>query len=146
MLLNGGRLKCVDWSQVGIAGAVGAVGGAWAGGAFRHSISGKSWLDASHRWTAVRGRYGRAQSLAPGKDVHHWFFPQNSWVARNFPGIANHPMNLNPEIPNAINRGRFNQLDPLRRTLAGSPGWARAAAGYGSAGAAAEALDDCTCN
>jgi RHS repeat-associated protein len=146
LLLNGGRLKCVDWSQVGIAGAVGAVGGAWAGGAFRHSISGKSWLDASHRWTAVRGRYGRAQSLAPGKDVHHWFFPQNSWVARNFPGIANHPMNLNPEIPNAINRGRFNQLDPLRRTLAGSPGWARAAAGYGSAGAAAEALDDCTCN
>jgi RHS repeat-associated protein len=146
LLLNGGRLKCVDWTQVGIAGAVGAVGGAWAGGAFRHSISGKSWLDASHQWTAVRARYGRAQSLPPGKDVHHWLFPQNSGVARNFPGIANHPMNLNPTVPNSVNRGILNVMNPVSRTLYGSPGWARAAGGYAGAGVALDAADECTCN
>ena len=146
LLLNGGRMKCVDWTQVGIAGAVGAVGGAWAGGAFRHSISGKSWLEASHRWPAVRGRYGRAQSLPPGKDVHHWLFPQNSGVARNFPGIANHPMNLNPTVPNSINRGLLNTMNPVSRTLYGSPGWARAAGGYAGAGVAMDAADECTCN
>jgi hypothetical protein len=146
LLLNGGRLKCVSWAQVGLAGAAGAVGGAWASGAFRHSVSGKSWFDASHRWGSVRARYGRAQGLAPGQDVHHWLIPQSSSVARNFPAIANHPLNLNPTIPAAVNRGRFNTLSSMQRTLEGSPGWARAAAGYGTAGVAAEVVNDCTCD
>ncbi|WP_238946571.1 RHS repeat-associated core domain-containing protein [Vandammella animalimorsus] len=148
MFMNGGRFDCINWVQVGISGAVGAVGGAWMGGAFRHSISGKKWLDASHKWKSVRARYGKAHNLPPGKDVHHWLIPQGSRIARKYPGLVNHPWNLNPLVPNSINRGRFNQIGWLQMVIEGSPGWARVTAGFAAGGALGETFDDdCTsCN
>lgn len=59
----------------------------------------------------------------------------------------NHPWNLNPNIPNSINREKFNRLSWPRLVLEGSPGWARATAGYAGAGILGEIIDDeCGCN
>ena len=147
LLMNRGDWNCINWMQVGLSGMVGAIGGAWVGGAFRHSVSNLNWFRASHRWGAVRARYGKVHNLPKGKDVHHWLIQRKNILYKKFPGLVNHPWNLNPNIPNSINRGRFNRLSWPRLVLEGSPGWARAAAGYAGAGILGEIIDnECGCN
>lgn len=46
---NGWNLKCVSWTQVGVAGALGAIGGGAYGGAFKHAVSGKRFSQLSQR-------------------------------------------------------------------------------------------------
>ena len=147
LLMNRGDWNCINWMQVGLSGMAGAIGGAWVGGAFRHSVSNLNWFRASHRWGAVRARYGKVYNLPKGKDVHHWLIQRKSILYKKFPGLVNHPWNLNPNIPNSINIGKFNRLSWPRLVLEGSPGWARATAGYAGAGILGEIIDnECGCN
>ena len=147
LVANNGNWDCINWGRAGFMGALGAVGGAGVAGAFGHSVKGLSWLTSSHRWNSVRQRYGRFHNLTFGKDVHHWLLSQSSRLASRFPGLVNHPWNLNPLVPNSINRGLFNTIGFIPRVVLGSPGWARATTGMGATGAIGEVLDDdCGCD
>ena len=61
LLANGGKLHCVNWLGVGAGATLGAFGGAWAKGLFRHSVAGKSWGQASQKWANVSRRFRRAR-------------------------------------------------------------------------------------
>jgi len=152
LLSNGGRLDCVNWMRVGAAGALGAVGGGFVAGAFRHSKSGLSWLRASNRWGAASQRIRTAQGVPRGNQLHHYVIPRASRV-RN--AIKNHPANLN-SIPRPIHariHGRNLQtgqprFNPLQRYYYGTPQWAKAAQGSLGTRALAEAAteDGCGCS
>jgi RHS repeat-associated protein len=133
--LAGGDLKKVDFWAVGVAGAAGAVGGAALGGAFRHSLSGKAWTQASHSWGAVSARMHRLHDVT-GRQVHfhHWAIPRK-WPVPDF--IKNHPWNLNPVAPGVHARihGDFNAF---QRWWYGVPSWAKAGQASIAGGLAAD--------
>src|SRR5690606_3908124 len=61
---NGGNFKCVNWGQVGMSAAMGAVGGvgasigrAYTQNAFKHSIKNMTWRASKKNWEAVGPRY-----------------------------------------------------------------------------------------
>ena len=60
LLMNRGDWNCINWMQVGLSGMAGAIGGAWVGGAFRHSVSNLNWFRASHRWGRFEQDMGRS--------------------------------------------------------------------------------------
>lgn len=132
LALNGGNLSCVRWTEVGIAAALGSVGGAWYGGVFRHSVAGKSWAQASRRWDAVSQRYRRAQQRAgnapSGKwEAHHWGFSRGGRQGSTW---RNHPANLNPMSRASHRRmhgdyGRLSEYNPLQKWWHGTPSWAK---------------------
>lgn len=116
-----------------MAGALGAVGGGWLGGAFKHS-AGKKWSQLNKAWNNVSPRYRRAQIKAGNApkgdwDAHHWAFPRRGETG---PTWRNHPMNLNP-VPRQIhqrihgNHPDLPKFDPIRRWWFGAPAWAKAA-------------------
>ncbi|HID99060.1 MAG TPA: RHS repeat-associated core domain-containing protein [Thiotrichaceae bacterium] len=154
LALNGWNLNCVSWTQVGIAGALGAVGGAAFGGAFKHAVSGKKWSQLSKEWKNVSPRYRKAQKKAGNApkgnwDAHHWAFPREG---RKGPTWRNHPANLNP-IPRNIhwrihgNDPNFEKFGPLRRWWYETPNWAKAAEGALGGGIAGDVATagDCEC-
>ena len=138
--LNGGRLECVRWWEVGTAAAMGALPGAWLSGAFRHSVRNVSWWKSGSKlWKNASRRIRRAQNTPATRDLHHWAIPQRSWLAKKFPGIFNHPWNLNP-VPSRFNQVTLEAMGPLQRLIAGSPGWARVLGGSLGSGVAASAI------
>lgn len=147
LLTNGGRLGCVNWWQVGAAGALGAVGGGALGGAFKHAKSGKSWFNLSQKWKNVSPRVHRAQDLDDGMELHHWLIERNSKFGKPvWDWLKNHPWNLNP-----VSKARhidLHQMDPISRTIFGAPSWAQAAGSSLAGGGVAEAVDgdECGCN
>jgi len=153
-LANGGNWNCVSWTQVGVAGALGAVGGGALGGAFKHAVSGKKWSQLSKAWKNVSPRYRKAQQRAGNApdgdwDAHHWAFPRRGETG---PTWRNHPANLNP-VPREThqrihgNHPTLDQFGPLGRWWHGTPEWAKAAQGSLAGGLAGDAATagDCGC-
>lgn len=154
LLANGGNWNCVSWTQVGVAGALGAVGGGALGGVFKHAVSGKKWSQLSKAWKNVSPRYRKAQQRAGNApdgdwDAHHWAFPRRGETG---PTWRNHPANLNP-VPREIhqrihgNHPTLDQFGPLGRWWYGTPEWAKAAQGSLAGGLAGDAATagDCGC-
>jgi uncharacterized protein RhaS with RHS repeats len=139
MLIEGKSLKCVNWAQVGVAGALGAVGGGLASGAFKLS---KGSMKASN---AVR-RYRRGHDVPRTHDVHHWAIEKGSPIGRRLPdSIVNHPANLNP-IERGIHQRLHNEFGPAGRWWHGTPEWAKAGEAAFGIGVATEITDEeCGC-
>lgn len=145
MLVEGKSLKCVDWLDVGVAGALGAVGGGFTRGAFKLS-------KGSMKWNNVRKRYRRLNKTPSTHDVHHWAINRNGPIGRHIPNaVKNHPANLN-SIERGIhqrihgNHPTLPKFDPFRRWWHGTPEWAKSAQVSAGAGAAAAAgTSGCDC-
>ncbi len=157
---NGGNFKCVDWSQVGMSAAMGAVGGvgasigrAYTKNAFKHSVSNMTWRGSKKNWDVVGPRYRNyinKSGAAPAKkwEAHHWVIERNSKFSKFFnvpDNIKNHPMNLHP-MPTDMHRrmhGRWGQKDKFnvaQRWWYGTPSWYKQGqAAGGTAGGAAGA-------
>ena len=153
LLMNGGNINCVSWTQVGVSAAAGAVGGAWIGKAFDHSVKGLKWAKASKRWGAVSKRYRKAQNETeniPSRkwDAHHWLFRRNGNTGSSW---RNHPLNLKPVSRYHHKRihgrlGMESRYDPIRRWWYGVPDWAKIGQGSIGAGVAGDMADkDCQC-
>jgi RHS repeat-associated protein len=141
LLMNGGNLKCVSWTSVGLSAALGAV----TGGTAKAVQLANAWRRAGRSMKATNAvrRYRRAMDIPKAEDVHHWLIPTASKAVPDF--IKNHPINFNP-IPRGIHQQIHNEFTPLRRWWYGWPGWAKIAVGAPIAGAAGDAVDpDCGC-
>lgn len=89
ILLAWQGIKSMDWSQVGMSAAMGAVGGvgasigrAYTKNAFKHSVSNMTWKESSKKWKTVSQRYRKYindSGVAPAKkwEAHHWFIERN---------------------------------------------------------------------
>jgi RHS repeat-associated protein len=129
MNLLGGRpaFACINWTQVGAAGALGAISGGVGSAGLRTAAG------LSSKFANVSRRVRRAEGLVgSGKDLHHWAIPRRFETA--FGGRAarfvNGRWNLNPLARRAhIDLHR----DPTGLTglVSGPPPWAKAAAGLG---------------
>lgn len=137
--IEGKSLNCVNWSQVGTAGALGAIGGGAFSGAFKLS---KGSMKASN---AVR-RYRRGHHVPSTHDVHHWAIEKGGWFGKRLPdSVVNHPANLHP-IERGIHQRLHNEYGPLGRWWYGTPDWAKTAELAAGAGVVAEVADDeCEC-
>lgn len=134
---NGGNWSCISWTQAGIAGALGAVGGGAIAGAFRHSVSGKKWADAAQNWSSVSRRYRRAHDVPGDHEVHHWLIERNSKIGKMVPdSIKNHPWNLNPV--SRPQHAALHEMGPGARTILGAPEWAKAAGASAGVGMSAD--------
>ena len=139
LLANGGRLDCVNWLQVGVAGAMGAVGGGAIAGAFKHTKTAKNWFQMSKNWGAVSRRVRSAQNTPGGQELHHWFIERNSKWGKKVPNwIKNHPWNLNPV--DELAHDALHAMGPIQRTIVGAPSWAQAAGASAGGGGIMEAL------
>jgi RHS repeat-associated protein len=122
VLVEGKSLKCVNWTQVGIMSAAGAITG---GGASAVRL-GNAWRAANRSMetkNAVR-RFRRFHDVPRTHDVHHWLF-RDGGSAPNW--LKNHPMNLN-SIPRRAHRLVHRADTSLaRKWWLGHPNWAKAA-------------------
>jgi len=139
LLIEGKSLDCVNWTQVGVAGALGAIGGGVMSGAFKLT---KGSMKATN---AVR-RYRRLHNVPRTHDVHHWAIKKGSTIGRRLPdSVVNHPANLHG-VERALHRGVHNDFGPLGRWWYGTPNWAKAGEGALGSGVIAEMADgDCEC-
>ncbi|CAI3130946.1 hypothetical protein MWMV17_MWMV17_01596 [Acinetobacter calcoaceticus] len=131
LALNGGDFQCVSWTQVGVSGALGSIGGGWWTGAFKHAKSSASWFKLSTKWKNVSPRVRNAQGTPKGYELHHWLIERNSWMGKKVPdAIKNHPWNLK-----AVERTVHQQIhgnsksqeayNAYGRWLHGTPSWAK---------------------
>ncbi|MCS4298242.1 MULTISPECIES: RHS repeat-associated core domain-containing protein [Acinetobacter] len=133
LVLNGGNFQCVSWAQVGVSGALGAIGGGWWSGSFKHAKSSASWFKLSTKWKNVSPRARKAQDTPKGYELHHWLIERNSWVGKKVPDvIKNHPWNLKAverSVHQRIhgNSKRLSQYDPIRQWWYATPTWAKGA-------------------
>jgi RHS repeat-associated protein len=145
---NGRRaFDCINWTQVGTAGAIGIISGGIGGIGFRTAAGlSTKFSNVSRR---VRGAEGLVGS---GKDLHHWMLPR-SWETL-FNGRAarfvNGRWNLNPISRRFHNRLHSNDYNWAGRLWYGSPSWAKWATGGGvvsvGGGIAGDRADeDCAC-
>lgn len=152
LAMNGGNWKCVKWWRVGLAGALGAVGGGYYSGAFKHAVSGKRWTKMSRKWKAVSSRYRKVQTRAgntPNEkwEAHHWFFPRNG---NNGASWRHHPANLMP-IPRGIhqrihgNHPRLDKFNILQRWHHGTPSWAKGVQASATGGTAGSVVSSGSC-
>jgi len=141
---NGNRWQCVNWAQVGISAAFGAVGGGILGGSLMRSLNGARFTAGSMKTDTAIKRFRRAKGIF-GRDteVHHAIFRNaNKSVPRS---IRNHPANLKP-LPQTTHRrlhGRWQGKSKLglpQRIWQGSPDWAQLAGSLPLAGGAMDAL------
>ncbi|EPQ9997603.1 RHS repeat-associated core domain-containing protein [Vibrio vulnificus] len=129
LAMNNGKWDCISWTQVGFAGAVGAIGGGWITGTFKHAKSGKSWFSLSQKWRNVSPRVRKAQGTAKGNDLHHWAIARNGQFGKHVPdSIKNHPWNLN-SIPRSVHQNIHGNgptpYSAVGRWWHGTPGWAK---------------------
>jgi RHS repeat-associated protein len=146
LLMNGGKIGCVDWANVGVSALAGAVTGGIGGAGFRTATG------LSSKFSNVSRRVRNAEGLVDsGRDLHHWLLPRR-WESA-FGGraarVVNGRWNLNP-VESLAHR-ELHRSNLLSRTLNGSPDWARQAAGTGAASIAGGiagdiADDDCGCS
>ncbi|WP_432735941.1 hypothetical protein [Ralstonia solanacearum] len=121
-LIEGKSFRCVNWLQVGVSGALGAIGGAGLGGTFKLT-------SGSMKWANVSRRYRRLHKVASSQDVHHWAIEKGSTLCKQLPdSIVNHPWNLNP-IERSVHQQIHNEFNALERWWYGTPNWAKAAQG-----------------
>lgn len=120
--------NCINWTQVGIGGALGAFTGG-AGGAGLRTAAG-----LSNKFSNVSRRIRRAEDLVgSGKDLHHWLLPRRWETA--FGGRAgrfvNGRWNLNPLAQRAHRALHRDNFWP-GQVWASSPTWAKASTGIGA--------------
>ncbi len=143
LIMNGGRFRCISWTQVGIAAAMGSAGGFGIGSnIMKNAKSELSYWRSSHKYGSTLQRVRNANGISSGQ-LHHWLIPNRGWgrYVPNF--IKNHPANLNP-ISGALNR----EIGSKFRWV-GVPDWAK---NWGSAwtggfagDAAGNAINGCQC-
>jgi len=144
---NGGNVKCVKWTQVGLAAAGGAFGGAAIGArAFQFGKYSKKWSNVSRRYRRHMKKNGNTPD-GPW-DAHHGIFRRNGNTG---PSWSNHPLNLKP-VPRGVHQRIHGvhpdlpQFGPIGRWWHGTPAWAKIAQSSPAAGAVADVIDkDCGC-
>ena len=138
--MNGGKLNCIDWGNVGVAAVTGALTGGLANGAFAWKIGSNTW-GATRKWLAKE-----VWDLKKGQPVHHWLIEQNSKIGQRVPDwTKNQPWNLNPMADRAAHVF-LHRLDPFSRTVFGAPGWAQGSgAGVALAVTGQSSGDGCGC-
>lgn len=156
MLNNNGNIDCINWAEVGLSGALGAIGGGWLNGAFRHSVKGLRWSESSKKWKNVSRRVKRAINAQKGTDLHHWLIHRNGAIGRYIPdSIKNHPWNLQPlnrQVHKRIHGRDLQRGLPkynfFERWWHGTPSWAKGFESALAAGITAEALtnEGCDCD
>ncbi|EHH4614758.1 TraC family protein [Escherichia coli] len=149
LIENNGSWKCVSWSKVGIAGAIGAIGGGWASGVFRHASSGKSWFKLSQKWSNVSPRVRKVQGVPRGNELHHWAIQRNGKFGKYVPdSIKNHPWNLK-SIPRDIHQNIHGNgptpYSAFGRWWHGTPEWAKVAQASPVSGGLADSINDEGC-
>ncbi|WHP66635.1 RHS repeat-associated core domain-containing protein [Vibrio harveyi] len=149
LVLNDGNWSCVSWSQVGAAGAFGAIGGGFASGAFKLTKGSMKWSNAGRRYRRLHNVPGK-KSGNP-HEVHHWAIERNSKIGKRVPdSIKNHPWNLK-SIPESVhkrihgNHPVLPKYDPVSAWWHGTPEWAKAAQVSAGAGLTKGLSDDCKC-
>jgi len=138
---NGGKLQCVNWTDVGLSMLGGGLTNALFKGAFRFKTVGKNTWDATRKWMNKEG----IQVVKPGQHRHHWLFERNQGIGENVAdAVKNQPWNTNPIS------AKFNTWLASRPNLSwlGAPSWVPEVLA-GSATAATSALvggnDECKC-
>ncbi|MFZ2725171.1 MAG: RHS repeat-associated core domain-containing protein [Methylococcaceae bacterium] len=141
LLSNGGRLSCVNWTDVGLSAVAGALTGGFGDGAFTWKAGSNTW-GATRKWLAKN-----VWNLNKGQEVHHWFIEQRSTIGKMIPDqIKNQPWNLNP-MPSLEWHDFLHNIDPVSRTVLGAPGWAQGSLiGSGVAIFGGNGENDCGCN
>lgn len=138
LALNDGNWSCVSWSQVGAAGAFGAIGGGFASGAFKLTKGSMKWSNAGRRYRRLHNVPGK-KSGNP-HEVHHWAIERNSKIGKRVPdSIKNHPWNLKSIPESAHKRIHGNhpvlpKYDPVSAWWHGSPEWAKGCTGFSGSG------------
>jgi RHS repeat-associated protein len=136
---NGGNLKCVDWSSVGLSMLGGGLLNGLTKGAF-------AWRSSrySSTWNARRAwmKNNNLMSTKGNQQRHHWAVPQSAYKGNSKAAhYFNQPWNINPVSPsfnNWMGNGFF-------KTKLGAPLWAgETAGGLGLAGFGGNG-DDCEC-
>jgi RHS repeat-associated protein len=120
---NGGRLDCVNWGQVGTSALLGAFGGNLASLGKWGTKTKWFWQLNWNKFNTVSKRLRARNGLVgSGKDLHHWFFRQNS----NVPGwLKNNPINLLP-VPRPIHLKIHNGSSSIfYRVWHGTPTWTK---------------------
>jgi RHS repeat-associated protein len=119
-------LDCIDWTQVGVSGALGIFSGGVGGTGIRTAAG------LSSRFSNVSRRIRNAEGLVgSGKDLHHWLLPRRWETA--FGGraarIVNGRWNLNPIAKQLHWQVHRKSSNWAKRVFTGSPNWAKWAAG-----------------
>jgi RHS repeat-associated protein len=142
---NGGKIECVNWMQVGISGAVGAI----LPGAFarRFAVSAGRGGANAWKWANAGRRMRRSWQTGADTDLHHWAIPRR--FERYGPAaqrIVNHPLNISPVLRTQHDSIHRAATSPLVAWHLGVPTWAKAGQVALPAGAILDALDpDCRC-
>ncbi|HEY6898250.1 MAG TPA: RHS repeat-associated core domain-containing protein, partial [Rhodocyclaceae bacterium] len=90
---NGGRLNCVNWTDVGLSMLGGGLTNALFKGAFRFKTVGKNTWDATRKWMNKEG----IQGLKSGQHRHHWLLERNQGIGKDIAdAVKNQPWNTNP--------------------------------------------------
>ena len=81
MYRNGGDIDCVNWAEVGLAGAAGAFGGAWW----------HAWKAGAAKWRpkggAAQAAFRKLHGLGKDYIAHHAIFSAGGQALRNQPGF-----------------------------------------------------------
>ena len=137
MYRNGGDIDCVNWAEVGLAGAAGAFGGAW-WHAWHKGLTGANGL-TSLDWQKATLMFKTSMGYPTSHVSHHGIVlalknhPRDWrnawWNLRALPG----------EIHDGVH-GQFGQprFDPFRRWYYGTPQWLLGAQGSAWIGTGAQ--------
>jgi len=145
MLVEGRALKCVDWSDVALAGAAGALGSGLLAGAGKLTKGAKTSARA-------RAQFRKMHNL-PGKnspdyqEAHHWLFASKEGIGKFVPNaIKEQPWNLSPlnfRVHRDIHAGAYTAAE---RWFIQTPGWAKGLeVSFGGLLGATVLQDDCEC-
>ena len=152
LLMNGGRLECINWKDVGLAAAGGALTGGLLSGIGKIKKGVNTW-EATRKWLQRGNGPGGPYAARAGQQYHHWAIEQNSAIGKMVPdAMKNQPWNLNP-IPRSThalihgNAPGGARSGAFMRWWQGTPGWAKGLEiGAGSAVLAPNNKEDeCEC-
>jgi RHS repeat-associated protein len=128
-------LRCYNWAEVGVSGALGSFGGGFWSGAFK-------FTKGSMKFANVSRRIRRAREIEEGTDLHHWALPRRWEDAFDgqFASIVNHPWNLNA-VTQQLHREIHYGSDAISALWKGAPDWARGVVTSIAGGGVAESVD-----
>lgn len=142
---NGGQLKCVNWTDVGLSMLGGGLTNALFNGVFRFKTVGKNTWDATRKWMN-KERIQVLNHEQGRQHRHHWLLERNQGIGKDVAdAVKNQPWNTNPIS------AEFNAWLASRPKLAwlGAPSWVPEVLG-GGATATGSAMfgddDDCSCS
>lgn len=142
LMQNDGQWECVDWLNVGVGAAFGAVGGQ-AASFWKHGATGYSRYGYSQALRSYRNAFG---IRGGGTEVHHVFAVNGAKAA----GWHNSARWLKP-LPKDTHRrlhgswGGKKHFGLPGQAWHGCPGWAKGVVFPPAAGAAADGLVPCAC-